>query len=461
MDELALASYLEGSKDRILASLVEWLKIPSVSADPDHATDVRASAEMCAGFLREAGFPAVELLETGGHPAVYAEWLGAGESAPTVLVYGHTDVQPGDPLEEWDSPPFEPRISGDVLSGRGASDDKGQVLMQIEAARGLLSDRGELPVNLKVLFEGEEEVGSPHFEALLEAGLEKFAADVVVVSDATMEAPDIPTTAVGMRGLVAFDVVVRTAPADLHSGIWGGTVPNAALVAARMASALHDERRRVAIPGFYDDVRELSPEEAASLNAIPFDEAEFRRTAGVAYLEGEEDRTPRERTSTRPTAELVGIHSGYGGPGMKTIVPATANFKVAMRLVPDQEPDKVAEAFRRWAQDQAPEGVEVTLTKFGGVAPMVTPADSPALRCLSRAVQKVWGKEPLLERVGGSGPEEALGRLLGVPVISFGIALPGDRFHAPNETLSLAQLWRGLLAAGELLIELGSLKAPQ
>ena len=255
MDDLALASYLEGSKDRILASLVEWLKIPSVSADPDHVTDVRASAEMCAGFLREAGFPAVELLETGGHPAVYAEWLGAGESAPTVLVYGHTDVQPGDPIEEWDSPPFEPRISGDVLSGRGASDDKGQVLMQIEAARGLLSDRGELPVNLKVLFEGEEEVGSPHFEALLEAGLERFAADVVVVSDATMEAPDIPTTAVGMRGLVAFDVVVRTAPADLHSGIWGGTVPNAALVAARMASALHDERRRVAVPGFYDDVR--------------------------------------------------------------------------------------------------------------------------------------------------------------------------------------------------------------
>jgi acetylornithine deacetylase/succinyl-diaminopimelate desuccinylase-like protein len=264
-----------------------------------------------------------------------------------------------------------------------------------------------------------------------------------------------------MRGLVAFDVVVRTAPADLHSGIWGGTVPNAALVAARMAAALHDERRRVTIPGFYDDVRELSPEEAASLNAIPFDEAEFRRTAGVAYLEGEEDRTPRERTGTRPTAELVGIHSGYGGPGMKTIVPATANFKVAMRIVADQAPDKIAEAFRRWAQDQAPEGVEVTLTKFGGVAPMVTPAGTPAMRCLSRAMQKVWGKEPLLERSGGSGPEEALGRVLGVPVISLGIALPGDRFHAPNETLSLAQLWRGLLAAGELLIELGSLKAPQ
>lgn len=458
MAELALASYLERSKDRILASLLEWLEVPSVSADPERAPDVRASAEMCAGFLRDAGLSRVELLETGGPPAVYAEWLGAGPGAPTVLVYGHTDVQPPDPLDEWESPPFEPIVRGDVLAARGASDDKGQVIMQIEAARGLLSERGALPVNLKMLFESEEEVGSPHFEELLGTFREKLSADVVVVSDTTMEAPDIPTTTVGMRGLVAFDVVLRTAPADLHSGIWGGTVPNAALVAARMASALHDEHRRVTIPGFYEDVRELSPEEAASLAALPFDEAEFRAIAGVPYLEGEEARTPRERTGTRPTAELVGFHAGYGGPGMKTIVPATANFKVAMRLVPDQVPKKVEEAFRRWAQRQAPEGVEVKLTNYGGVAPMVTPADDPSLRCLSRAMQRVWGKEPLLERSGGSGPEEALARVLGVPVISLGIALPGDHFHAPNETLSLQQLWRGLLAAGELMIELGGLK---
>ena len=460
MDELALASYLDRSKDRILANLVEWLRIPSVSADPERAPEVRAAAEMCAGFAREAGMHGVELLEAGGPggpPAVYCEWLGAGPDAPTVLVYGHTDVQPTDPLDEWESPPFEPLVKDGVLSARGASDDKGQVIMQIEAARGLLAERGGLPVNLKMLFEAEEEVGSPHFEQLLEAERERLSADVVVVSDTTMEAPEIPTTTIGMRGLVAFDVVVRTAPADLHSGIWGGTVPNAALVAARMACALHDERRRVTLPGFYDDVAEPSKEEAASLAAVPFDEEAFRRTAGVAYLEGEEGRTPRQRTGTRPTAELVGFHAGYGGPGMKTIVPATANFKVALRLVPDQRPDKIAEAFRRWATEQAPAGVEISLTQFGGVAPMVTPSGHPALRCLSRAMEKVWGKEPLFERSGGSGPEEALARVLGAPVISLGIALPGDRFHAPNETLSLEQLWRGVLAAGELLLELGTL----
>ena len=463
MDDLALSGYLARSKDRILATLVEWLKIPSISADPAHAGDVRASAEFCAGLMRDAGLSRVELLETGapgapGAPAVYGEWLGAGSGAPTVLVYGHHDVQPVDPLDEWASPPFEPSVSGGILSARGAADDKGQVLMQVEAARGLLAEQGALPVNLKMLIEGEEESGSPHFESLLERERERLSADIVVVSDTTMAAPDLPTTTLGMRGLVAFDVKLRTAPTDLHSGIWGGTVPNAALVAANMAAALHDEQHRVAIPGFYDDVKELSEDEKASLAAVPFDEAGFRNEAGVAYLEGEEGRSPRERTGTRPTAEITGIHSGYGGPAMKTIVPATANFKVAMRLVPDQQTDKIAEAFRSWAAGQAPAGVELTLTQCGSVAPMVLPSSHPALGTLSRAMRKVWGKEPLFERSGGSGPEEALARVLGTPVLSLGIALPGDHFHAPNETLSLSQLWRGLLAAGELLIELASLE---
>ncbi len=464
MEDPALSGYLEANKDRILASLLEWLRIPSISAEPGRAADVRASAELCASYLRSAGLEQVEVLETGtseapGAPAVYAESLGAGPSAPTVLVYGHHDVQPVDPLAEWSSPPFEPAISGDQVFARGASDDKGQMLMQIEAARGLLATRGTLPVNLKFLIEGEEESGSPHFERLLLDQKDRFSATVVVSSDSTMESPELPTTTVGCRGLVGFDIELRTAQADLHSGIWGGTVPNAALYAARLAAALHDHRWRVTVPGFYDDVRELSGEEAASLQALPFDEVDYRRQAGVSFLVGEEGRTPRERTSTRPTAEVVGIHAGYGGPGMKTIVPATANLKLAMRLVPDQHPEKIAQALHRWVDAQLPAGVERAVKYHGGVLPMVTPLDHPSLQHLSRAIEKVWGRKPLFERSGGSGPEEALARVLGAPVISLGIALPGDHFHAPNETLSLSQLWRGILAAGELLIELGSLEA--
>jgi acetylornithine deacetylase/succinyl-diaminopimelate desuccinylase-like protein len=463
--DLALNTYLERSKGRILATLTDWLRIPSISAEPDHADDVAASAEFCARLLREAGMPSVEILATGragapgsGRPAVYAEWLEAGPDAPTVLIYGHHDVQPVDPINEWTSPPFEPVVVGDHLRARGSADDKGQVLMQIEAVRGVLGDRGRLPVNLKFLIEGEEEVGSPHLEDLLWREREKLAADLIVVSDTTMEAADIPSTTVSMRGLVSFDVTLRTARSDLHSGIWGGTVPNAALVAARLAAGLHDADGRVTLPGFYDDVRELSAEEARSLAAIPFDETEFLRQAGVAYLEGEAGRRPFERIGARPTAEIVGLHSGYGGPGIKTIVPATAHFKVAFRLVPDQRPERVREAFREWLSAQVPPGAHFEVTAEGAVSPLLTPVDHPAMRILCTAIERVWGARPLFSRGGGSGPEEALARVLGSPLVFLGVALPDDNFHAPNEHLDLRQLWRGVLAAGELLLDLASYK---
>jgi acetylornithine deacetylase/succinyl-diaminopimelate desuccinylase-like protein len=463
--DLALDAYLQSSKQRILATLTDWLRIPSISADPDRAGDVVASAEFCAGLLREAGMASVEILATGtaeapgsGRPAVYAEWLEAGPGAPTILIYGHHDVQPVDPLAEWTSPPFEPVVVGGELLARGSADDKGQVLMQIEAVRGVRAERGRLPVNMKFLIEGEEEVGSPHLEDLLWREKERLAADVVVVSDTTMEAVDVPSTTVSMRGLVSFDVTLRTARSDLHSGIWGGTVPNAALVAARLVAGLHDADGRVTLPGFYDDVRELTPQEAASLAAIPFDEAEFRRQAGVAYLEGEAGRSPFERVGGRPTAEVVGLHSGYGGPGMKTIVPATAGFKVALRLVPDQRPERVDRAFREWLAAHVPDGVEVQVTAEGSVSPLLTPVDHPAMRILCSAIERVWGTAPLFSRGGGSGPEEALARVLGAPLIFLGVALPDDNFHAPNEHLDLGQLWRGVLASGELILDLGSYK---
>ncbi len=466
MQDLLLAGYVDEHRQELLATLTEWLRIPSISADPAHAHDVARSAEFCAALMREAGLDNVEVVPTGpggdgsGGPAVYGDWLHAGPQAMTVLVYGHHDVQPVDPLEEWASPPFGPEVRDGVLHARGCSDDKGQVLMQLAAVRGVLSRLGRLPVNLKVLVEGEEEHGSPNFEDLLRRGGDRFGCDVVVVSDTTMVAADVPSTTVGMRGLVAFDVTVRTARSDLHSGIWGGTVPNAALVAAQMAAALHDGAGRVTLPGFYDDVRELSPQEARSQAEIPFDEGEFMAKAGVRQLSGEAGRSPYERTGTRPTAEVVGIHSGYGGPGIKTIVPATANLKVALRLVPDQDPAGVVESFKAWVATHAPQHAEVAVEPVGGVSPLVTAVEHPAVVALARAIERVWGKPPLFERSGGSGPEEALHRVLGAPVIFLGVALPEDNFHAPNERFDLAQLWKGVLAAGELLVELGHLHRP-
>lgn len=525
-EKLRLASYAEAEADRIVATLFDWLRIPSISADPDRAGDVRASAEFCARLLRDAGLEHVTILEPpaaedapgadgpdgvhGGEdpaglvhgerpdgvkratgpedadgaggpegaqgaggpegarvaggpagavavagPAVYGDWLHAGPDAPTVLVYGHHDVQPVDPLELWTSPPFCPVIVDGECRARGAVDDKGQTLYQIEAARGLLAANGVLPVNLKFIVEGEEEIGSPHFEALLAREAQRLACDVIVVSDTDMLAPDVPSITVGMRGLVAFDVDIVTSTTDLHSGTWGGTVPNAALVAAQLAAALHDADGRVTLPRFYDRVRPLSPAEQASLAAQPFDKGVFMSQAGVRALVGEVGFSPIERTTVRPTAEVVGLTGGYHGPGIKTIVPATANLKVALRLVPDQRPAEVTTAFREWLATQVPSGVAVTVAAEGAVAPALTPVNHPAMGALVRAIERVWGKAPLFTRAGGSGPEEALGRLLAAPVLFLGIGLPDDRYHAPNERMVMAQFWKGLLAAGELLAELG------
>jgi acetylornithine deacetylase/succinyl-diaminopimelate desuccinylase-like protein len=454
-----LTSYLDWNRQRIVEELVDWLRIPSISAQPEHHDDVRRSAQWLAQAMKAAGLERVTILETPGAPAVYGEWCHAGSGAPTVLVYGHHDVQPVDPLELWGSPPFDPVIVEGECLARGAIDDKGQVLYQVEAVRGLLAETGRLPVNLKLLIEGEEESGSPHFEALLRTEAERLACDLVVVSDTGMWASDVPSACVGMRGLVAFDVTVRTGAIDLHSGQYGGGVPNPAHILARLVAALHDREGRVAIPGFYDDVRPLSEAELASLAALPFDEEAWRVAAGVGTLAGETGRTTLERISTRPTCDVTGLTVGYGGPGTKTIVPAQGNAKVTFRLVPDQDPGKVEEAFRAWVASQVPAGIEVEVESHGGVAPARTPVDHPAMGALSRAIEAVWGKAPLLTKEGGSGPEEALSRVLSAPLLFLGVGLPGDRIHAPNERMVMDQFWKGLLAAGELWGELGNLGA--
>jgi acetylornithine deacetylase/succinyl-diaminopimelate desuccinylase-like protein len=453
--ELTLQQYVDAEGERIVASLLDWLRIPSISAQTDHAADVRASAQFASDLMSAAGLEHVHILETDGAPAVYADHLHAGPDAPTALVYGHHDVQPVDPLGEWTSPPFEPVIVDGECRARGAIDDKGQVLYEIEAVRGLLEQDGRLPVNVKFLVEGEEEVGSPHFEDLLWREKELLGTDVVVVSDTGMWSRSVPSTCVGMRGLVAFDVTLRTGAIDLHSGVFGGAVPNPAHLIADLVAALHDADGRVTLPGFYDDVRPLTEAEATSLAALPFDEERWKRTAGVRRLDGEAGRTVLERTTTRPTCDVVGIGVGYTGDGIKTIVPATGGFKVTFRLVPDQQPAKVTQAFETWLAGRVPDGVDVTVHPEGpGVAPSLTPVDHPAVGSLRRAIAKVWGKEPLFTREGGSGPEEALGRVLEAPVLFLGVGLPGDRFHAPNERMVMDQFWKGLLAAGELWKEL-------
>ena len=453
---LALQPYVDAERERITDTLFSWLRIPSISAQPEHAGDVRASAEFAVAELRAAGLEHVTILETAGAPAVYGDWLHAGPEAPTVLVYGHHDVQPVDPLDQWISPPFEPVIVEGECRARGAVDDKGQTLYEIEAARGLLSRDGRLPVNLKFIVEGEEEVGSPHFEALLVAERERLACDVVVVSDTGMWSIDVPSICVGMRGLVAFNVQIRTGRIDLHSGSFGGAVPNPAHIIGDIVSGLHDSDGRVTIPGFYDDVRPLTEAEEASLAKLPFDEDAWQAMAGVGRLQGEAGRTTLERVWTRPTCEVVGITVGYGGDGIKTIVPAEGNVKVTFRLVADQNPAKIAAAFEAWLREQVPPGVDVAIeSEGGGVAPALTPVDHPAVGALVDAIERVWNIPPLFTREGGSGPEEALGRVFGAPVLYLGIALPDDRYHAPNERMVMSQFWKGLLAAGELLLELG------
>ena len=453
---MRLASYVETERDRIVATLFDWLRIPSISAHPDRAGDVRDSAEFCARLLDAAGLENVQLLETAGAPSVYADWLHAGPHAPTVVVYGHHDVQPVDPLDLWNSPPFDPVIVDGECKARGAIDDKGQVLYEIEAARGLLERDGTLPVNLKFLVEGEEEVGSPHFEALLVEHRDLLACDAVVVSDTGMWAPDVPSTCVGMRGLVAFDVRLRTARGDLHSGVYGGAVPNPLHFLAGIISALHDVDGRVTLPAFYDRVRPLGTAEEASLAALPFDEDAWMQEAGVERLDGEAGWSTLARIGYRPTCEVVGFGGGYTGAGIKTIVPAEAGCKVTFRLVADQRPEDIAASFETWIGTQVPDGVELAVIREGGVAPALTPVDHPAMGALCRAIETVWGKPPLFTREGGSGPEEALGRILAAPVLFLGVGLPGDRLHAPNERMVMDQFWKGLLAAGELWHELAN-----
>jgi acetylornithine deacetylase/succinyl-diaminopimelate desuccinylase-like protein len=440
-------AFVQAEADALVAELSEWCAIPSISADPEHAADVRRSAEHLAGLMEAAGLDSDVLASDGGQPAVYAEWLGAGAGAPTITVYGHHDVQPAEPLEAWTTPPFEPTVRDGYLHARGASDDKGQIHFQVAAIRHLLAADGRLPVNVKFFVEGEEESGSPTIDAFLGEHGDRLACDLICVSDTAMVAEDVPSLVTAMRGLIYLQVDLRTAPADLHSGSFGGAVPNAVAELVALLAGLKDDAGRIAIGGWYDDVVELTDEERANFAALPFDPEQFKAVTGVRALPGEEGFSPPERMSGRPTADINGVWGGFTGVGPKTIIPATAHAKVSFRLVADQDPARLEPLFERWVRERAPAHVEVSVSSFGGVKPAMTPLDHPGNRAAARAVARAFGKEPLFNREGGSGPERALSDALGAACVYLGVMLPTDRIHAPNERLLLANYYRGVRAA--------------
>jgi acetylornithine deacetylase/succinyl-diaminopimelate desuccinylase-like protein len=445
----------------LLADLDPWLRIPSISADPGHSGDVRASAEWLADRARQAGFPQVEIWETAGHPAVYAHWPAERDDAPVVVVYGHHDVQPVDPLELWESPPFEPAVRGDELLGRGTADDKGQVLMHLHGlAAHLAAQRRIAPaVTIKLLIEGEEESGSPHFADLLRAHREELRCEVVVVSDTSVFNRETPSLCTGMRGIIDCQLDLHGPDGDLHSGSFGGGVPNPLHVLADLVSGLHDEQGRITLPGFYDRVRALGDRERELFGRLPFDEAAW--LAGPARSRaaaGEAGFTTLERIWARPTAEVNGMWGGYTGPGGKTIIPSDAHAKLSFRLVADQDPHEVQVAMESYVAAQVPPGIEATLTFHGpGVRPCLTPLDAPALQAAARAMERAFGQEILFTREGGSGPEADLAEILAAPVIFLGVGLPDDRIHAPNERVVIPMLVRGAEAVAYLWDELGAL----
>ncbi|WP_105968319.1 dipeptidase [Streptomyces geranii] len=451
-DVSAVRTYIEQHRAAFLDDLAEWLRIPSVSAQPDHAADVRRSADWLAAKLRETGFPTVEVWATEGAPAVFAEWPANDPAAPTVLVYGHHDVQPAAREDGWGSDPFEPVVRGNRLHARGAADDKGQVFFHTLGVRAHLATTGRAApaVHLKMLVEGEEESGSVHFRDLVEEHADRLASDAVIVSDTGMWAEDTPTVCTGMRGLAECEIHFHGPDQDIHSGSFGGAVPNPATAIARLVAALHDDHARVTIPGFYDGVTELTDRERELLAELPFDEERWLRTAKSYATHGEAGHTTLERVWTRPTAEVNGIGGGYQGPGSKTVVPASAMVKLSFRLVAGQDPDHIEKIVRDWTADRVPAGIRHRITFAAATRPCLTPLDHPALQSVVRAMGRAFGKPVRYTREGGSGPAADLQDVLGAPVLFLGISVPSDGWHAPNEKVEIDLLLKGVETTAHL-----------
>jgi len=454
-----VVDFINVQRDRYVDELKEYLAIPSVSALPEHQSDVRRCAEWTAAQMRQIGLQNVSLMETPGNPIVYGEWLGA-PGAPTILFYGHYDVQPVDPVELWESPPFQATVRDGELYARGAADDKGQVFMHLKAVEAYMKQAGGLPVNMKLFIEGEEEVGSAHLDQFVRDHKQQLSADVVVISDTAMIGKGVPSLCYGLRGLVYYQIDLRGTKSDLHSGVFGGAVANPAFVLSQILAQMKDKSGRVKIAGFYDDVRDLTPEEREEWKKLPFNEKAYRKELGAPKLTGESGYSVYERTWGRPTFEVNGLLSGFTGEGPKTVIPAVAMAKVSMRLVPDQLPDKIGTLFEEHVRKIAPKTVELKLTRMHGGNPWMADFNNEYLRAAGRAIEKGFGKAPVFNREGGSIPVVAtFQQELGVPSVLFGVGLPDENAHAPNEKLDLGNFHGGIISSAHLYREIGQLRA--
>jgi acetylornithine deacetylase/succinyl-diaminopimelate desuccinylase-like protein len=449
--------FINVNRDRYVDELKEYLAIPSVSALPQHTADVRRAAEWTAEALRGAGMQSVRVVETPGHPVVYGEWLGA-PGKPTILYYGHYDVQPVDPVDLWTTPPFEATVRDGEIYARGAADDKGQVFMHIKAIEAFIKKTGGLPVNMKVLIEGEEEIGSAHLDEFIARHRQELSAGVVVISDSPMFDRGIPSICYGLRGLLYFQLDVRGTKSDLHSGSFGGAVANPAFVLAQILAQMKDRGGRIKIPGFYDDVRPLGDEERAEWKKLPFSETRYRKDLGAPRLFGEKGYTTLERVWARPTVEVNGLLSGFTGDGAKTVLPAVSMAKVSMRLVPDQDPDTIAELFERHVKKLCPATVQLTVTRMQGGKPWMTEFDNKYVRAAGRAIEQGFGTRPVFTREGGSIPVvSTFQEQLGVPSVLFGVGLPDENAHAPDEKLDLGNFHNGIVSSTYLYQEIANI----
>ena len=441
--------YIQDSKDKFLNELIELLKIPTVSADSAYAKDVIRGAEKVAEFLKEAGAENVEICQTAGHPIVYGEKI-IDAALPTVLVYGHYDVQPADPIDLWTSPPFEPVVKKTeihpegAIFARGACDDKGQFFMHVKAFEAMMKGN-ELPCNVKFMIEGEEEVGSVNLGVFIKENKARLKADIILVSDTGMLGNDTPSITTGLRGLSYVEVEVTGPNRDLHSGLYGGCVANPINVLTKMIASLHDENNHITIPGFYADVVELSLEERAEMAKAPYNEDNYKKALDIDAVYGEKGYTTPERGSIRPTLDVNGIWGGYTGEGAKTVIASKAYAKISMRLVPNQEPDKITELFAKHFEAIAPAGVKVVVNPHHGGEPVVTPIDSIAYKSAAKAYEKTFGKTPIPVRSGGSIPIIALfEKELGLKTVMMGFGLDSDAIHSPNEHYGLFNFYKGI-----------------
>jgi acetylornithine deacetylase/succinyl-diaminopimelate desuccinylase-like protein len=449
--------FINVNRERYLEELKALLAIPSISALPEHAGDVRRCAEWCTDEMRRIGLQNVQLFETPGNPVVYGDWLGAA-GAPTILFYGHYDVQPVDPLALWESPPFEATVRDGEIYARGAADDKGQIFMHLKAIEAHLRQNGRLPVNIKVIFEGEEEVGSATLDEFVRSHREALRADVVVISDSAMFARGVPSICYGLRGLVYFQIDLRGSSTDLHSGAFGGALANPAFVLAQLIAQIKDRSGHIKIPGFYDDVVALQDAERQAWEQLPFNEKQYRKAFGIPKLHGESGYSTLERTWARPTFEVNGLLSGFTGEGAKTVLPAVAMAKVSMRLVPNQDPDTIAALFEDYVGKITPKTVTLTVTRMHGGKPWMASFDNAFIQAAGRAIEKGFGRAPIFTREGGSIPVVAtFQEELGLPSVLFGVGLPDENAHAPNEKLDCGNFHNGIISSAILYDEIGRL----